>query len=72
MAKIMCTPKTIIQFPVRIEQTLNDKFTEMSDLTHIAKSELVRIAVQKLIKEFQESESMKITFNQLNDSIRFD
>lgn len=51
--------KPYVQFPVRLNHILNNKFTDISHTTHITKSELIRIAVQKLIEEVTTTGAIK-------------
>ena len=43
------------QFPVRLGNELHEHFDRVSNETHINKSTLVRLAVEKLINEIDES-----------------
>jgi hypothetical protein len=51
--------KPYIQFPVRLNHSLNKMFTEISETTHITKSELIRISIQNLIEEISKKERIK-------------
>jgi predicted DNA-binding protein len=47
--------KVIKQFPVRLGSELHEHFDRVSNETHINKSILVRLAVEKLINEIDKS-----------------
>ena len=44
-----------VSFPIRMTPTLHKEFTRISDSTQINKSVLARIAIEKIIKEIDES-----------------
>jgi hypothetical protein len=50
--------KPQVQIPIRINESLHRKFTEISDSTHIPKSKLTRIGLELL---FHKIESKGIT-----------
>lgn len=68
MEKNITKNKEFVQFPVRIDHPLNAKFTEMSELTRISKSELARMGIQILIKELRDSGSILSTISKINNS----
>ena len=47
--------EVIKQFPVRLGNELHENFERVSNETHINKSRLIRLAVEKLINEIDES-----------------
>jgi predicted DNA-binding protein len=49
---IHATPYT--QYPLRLDQTLHERFTQISSSTRIPKSTLGRIGITKLLNEIDE------------------
>lgn len=50
-------------FPLRLDGDLVQKLNEMSNKTHITKTELSRIAITKFIKELEDSGVTKTLMN---------
>ena len=44
-----------VSFPIRMTPTLHKEFTRISDSTQINKSVLARIAIEKMIRDVDES-----------------
>jgi predicted DNA-binding protein len=44
-----------VSFPIRMAPTLHKEFTRISDSTQINKSVLARIAIEKMIRDVDES-----------------
>ena len=51
----MNTNEVIKQFPVRLGNDLHEQFNRISNETHINKSTLIRLALERLINEIDES-----------------